>query len=123
VNDRAPAGQENQTNNKLKVAAPMNLANRNYQEKRSFIRMKVETPIAVRLNQLVQLSGTCHNLSGGGMLISLAEPLPLHQELEVTVSSNHGHNPMLRALTRVCRLPEAKDERFMTGLEIVNLLE
>ena len=101
----------------------MNLASRNYQEKRSFIRMKVETPITVQLNQHKHLQGTCHNLSGGGMLVSLAEPLPLHQELEVTVSSNHGHNPMLRALTRVCRLPEVSGARFMTGLEIVTLLE
>lgn len=102
----------------------MNLASRNYQEKRNFIRMKVETPVAVTLNRQTRLQGTCHNLSGGGMLISLAEPLPLHQEMEVTVSSNHGHSPMLHALTRVCRLSEAdRGKRFMAGLEIVSLLE
>lgn len=101
----------------------MNLASRDYQEKRSFIRMKVETPVAVQLHPEKHLQGTCHNLSGGGMLISLAEPLPLRQELEVTVSSNHGHNPMLRALTRVCRLPETSDTRYFVGLEIVTLLD
>lgn len=101
----------------------MNLASRNYQEKRNFIRMKVNIPVAVTLDQQTNLQGTCHDLSGGGMLISLAEPLPLQQELEVRVSSNYGHNPMLRALTRVCRMSEAKDARFMAGLEIVSLLE
>lgn len=101
----------------------MNLASRNYQEKRSFIRMKVETPVAVQLHPQKRLQGTCHNLSGGGMLISLEEPLPLDQELEVTVSSNHGHNPMLRALTRVCRLPQTSGARFLAGLEIVALLD
>jgi len=101
----------------------MNLSSRNYQEKRSFIRMKVDIPVAVTLDEQTKLHGTCHDLSGGGMLISLSEPLPLQQELEVRVSSNHGHNPVLRAMTRVCRLPEAKGARFMAGLEIVSLLE
>lgn len=101
----------------------MNLASRNYQEKRNFIRMKVDTPIAITLDQQTHLQGTCHNLSGGGMLISLTEPLPMHQELEVTVRSSHGHNPMLRAMTRVRRLSEGKGARFIAGLEIVSLLE
>lgn len=101
----------------------MNLASRNYHEKRSFIRMKVDTPVDVRLDSNTNLRGTCHNLSGGGMLISVPEPLPLDTELEVTVSSNHGHSPMLRALTKVRRAPAASAERFQVGLEIISLLE
>ncbi len=101
----------------------MNLASRNYQEKRNFIRMRVDTPIDVKLDQHRTLQGTCHNLSGGGMLISVSEPLPLGRDLEVTVSSNHGHNPMLRALTRVRRGPTAGTENFTVGLEIITLLD
>jgi hypothetical protein len=101
----------------------MNLASRSYEEKRSFIRMKVDTPIDIRMGQHTQLQGTCHNLSGGGMLISLNEPIPLHEPLGVTVSSQYGHYPMLRALARVCRLQESPGRGFMAGLEIVELLE
>lgn len=101
----------------------MNLAGRNYEEKRNFIRMKVDTLADVRLDPLRQWTGKCHNLSGGGMLISLAEPLPLGMELEVTVSSSHGHNPVLKALTRVCRVNTLKPQECRVGLKILTLLE
>lgn len=103
----------------------MNLASRNYQEKRNFIRMKVDTPVEV-ISQKQVLSGVCHNLSGGGMLISLDEPLPLGSQLEVTVSSNHGHNPMLHALTQVQRaepqLAQSKKPCHL-GLAIIRMLD
>lgn len=102
----------------------MNLANRSYEEKRSFIRMKVNAAVDVKLDQELKLAGTCHNLSGGGMLISLPDSLPLGSELEVTLSSNHGHSPMLRALTKVRRVqPEIPQQSCRLGLEILSLLD
>jgi hypothetical protein len=101
----------------------MNLANRSYEEKRNFIRMRVDTPVDVKLGQQRQWQGKCHNLSGGGMLISVPESLPLGVELEVTVSSHHGHNPMLKALTKVCRVNSLTPQECRVGLEILTLLE
>lgn len=104
----------------------MNLANRDYQEKRSFIRMKVDTPISVTIGDGATLTGTCHNLSGGGMLISVPEILPLGAELEVAVTSHHGHNPMLVASTKVIRVlsqPDTVAKPCYIGLEILNILE
>lgn len=100
----------------------MNLANRSYEEKRNFIRMKVNTPVDIRVDEVRRVHGTCHNLSGGGMLVSLPESLPLGCQLEVTVSSSHGHSPMLRALTRVSRVQPA-EQNCRLGLEIISLLE
>lgn len=100
----------------------MNLANRSYEEKRSFIRMKVDTPVDVKLGHQQSWEGICHNLSGGGMLISVSEPLPLGAELEVTVSSHHGHSPMLKALTKVSRVQQ-EPQCYRVGLEIVSLLD
>lgn len=102
----------------------MNLANRDYKEKRSFIRMKVNTLVDVKLDQQRQLTGICHNLSGGGMLISIPESLPLGSELEVILSSHHGHSPMLRARTKVSRVqPEVPQQNCHLGLEILSLLD
>jgi hypothetical protein len=114
----------------------MNLANRSYAEKRNFIRMRVDIPVdvklapdvkslpvEVKLGQQRQWAGKCHNLSGGGMLISVPEPLPLGVELEVTVSSHHGHSPMLKALTKVCRVNSPTPHECRLGLEILTLLE
>ncbi len=101
----------------------MNLANRSYEEKRNFIRMKVDTPVDVKLGQQRNWEGKCHNLSGGGMLISVPEMLPLGAELEVTVSSHHGHHPMLKALAKVCRVTLKTPQDCRVGLEILSLLE
>lgn len=104
----------------------MNLANRNYHEKRCYIRMKVETPIDVLVDGQAPLRGTCHNLSGGGMLISLSETLPLGTQLEVSVSSNHGHNPVLKAVAQVSRVqsqPHMSAKPCMLGLSILEMIE
>jgi c-di-GMP-binding flagellar brake protein YcgR len=100
----------------------MNLASRNYQEKRNFVRMKVETPISAKIAADITFEGTCHNLSGGGMFVSMPQALPEDHEIEVTLSSNHGHHPILKAITKVKRVhtPEAP---FLVGLEIVRLLD
>lgn len=100
----------------------MNLANRSYEEKRNFIRMRVNTPAEVKVDQNLW-AGICHNLSGGGMMISVPEPLPLGAELEVTVSSHHGHSPMLKALTKVRRVQPLASQECRIGLEILNLLD
>lgn len=99
----------------------MNLASRTYEEKRNFIRMKVETPVEISVNHR-QLHGICHNLSGGGMAISADEPLSLGVEVEVTVSSHYSHSPVLHALTKVCRI-QPGERQYRMALEIVSLLD
>lgn len=101
----------------------MNLASRSYQEKRNYIRMKVETPIDLVLREDQSLQGICHNLSGGGMLISLSSPVPVGTELQATVSSNHGHNPMLTARVRVNRVESNPSQTYQLGLEIIRMLD
>lgn len=104
----------------------MNLASRDYQEKRSYIRMKVDTPVDIQLEQGGNLHGICHNLSGGGMLISLSEPLPIGTTMEATLSSNHGHNPMLKAMVRVKRIqakPNASSQPCKLALEILDVVD
>lgn len=104
----------------------MELTSRQYHEKRNFIRMKMETPIDVLTSQRSSTRGICHNLSGGGLLISMAEALPLGTEIEVTIRSKFGQNPMLRAEALVQRLhldPELPSSRCQMGLQITRLLE
>lgn len=100
--------------------------NREYQEKRNFIRMKVDTPATVTItSEGNQHSGTCRDLSGGGMLVELDAALPVGTTVEVSIASTHGHSPMLRAeaeVTRVVAQPGAEANPCLVGLEILRML-
>jgi c-di-GMP-binding flagellar brake protein YcgR len=102
----------------------MHSLEREYSEKRNFIRMKVNTSaqVSIATDQHVH-EGICQDLSGGGMLVRLEEAPPLDTELTVTVTSNHGHNPMLRARCIVARVEPGPKQSFLVGLEIQDLLD
>ena len=104
----------------------MNSIDRNYQEKRNYIRMKVDTPVSVKVESAdTLLNGVCKDLSGGGMLVELNSALPVGAEAYVEIASGHGHAPMLKAKTRVSRVesqPNAEEQPCVLGLEIVEVL-
>jgi hypothetical protein len=99
----------------------MELSTRNYQEKRSFIRMKLDCPAKIALPD-DEFTGVCSNLSGGGMLLVLDTPLTTGTECIVSISSHFGHGPMLRAKTKVIRAMSC-DGKCHAGLSIVELLD
>jgi hypothetical protein len=101
----------------------MNLASRNYQEKRNFPRMNVHTPIEVTLENQPVVMGTCHNLSGDGLLISVDLTAAVGARMEITVSSGHGHKPVLKALTEVRRVLADAQRGSNLGLKILHLVE
>lgn len=104
----------------------MSTANRDYQEKRNFIRMKIETPAQIELTDGDKtFQGICRDLSGGGMLVELDSALPVGSEVKVQIASAHGHAPMLEALTEVARVvaqPGAESTPCLLGLEIKRVL-
>jgi c-di-GMP-binding flagellar brake protein YcgR len=102
----------------------MGLLDRDYDEKRNFIRMKVETPVQVKVNTLEQeAEGICHDLSGGGMLLSLDNEMALNTEIVVTVVSDHGHSPMMKARCSVARIEPGPSNTNMIGVEILEIID
>ncbi len=99
----------------------MELSTRNYQEKRSFIRMKLDCPARIGLEE-DQITGICSNLSGGGMLLVLDNPIDIGTVCVVSISSHFGHGPMLKAKAKVIRAMNS-DGRCHAGLSIVELLD
>ncbi len=104
----------------------MNSTNRDYQEKRNFIRMKIDTPASVEVNDGHSVyEGICRDLSGGGMLVELDATLPVGTLVDVCIASGHGHAPMLKARTEVARVvaqPGADKSPCLLGLEIREVL-
>lgn len=102
----------------------MNQPMREFSEKRDFIRMQIDSPVDMTLEHDGDtLSGTCLNLSGGGMMIEVNRVIPVGTVVEVTVSSGHGHNPMLKANAVVNRVTAEASETCTLGLEIKALID
>lgn len=102
----------------------MGLSDKAYSEKRDFIRMKISAPLNATLsadNGIIE--GNCRDLSGGGMLVATKENIAPGTQLEVEVSSAHGHNPKLRARARVARTIAGDEGNYELGLEILEVLE
>jgi len=102
----------------------MSLLDREYSEKRNFIRMKIDTPAEVTvLDREENCRGVCHDLSGGGMLLTIDKEVALDTELLVTVSTTHGHQPMLSARCVVSRVEPGPKQSYLLGLEINEVLK
>ncbi len=105
----------------------MNSANRDYLEKRNFIRMKIETPASVEIDDgKMTYQGVCRDLSGGGMLLELESALPVGTTVNICITSGHGHAPMLNAKAEVARIvaqPGADKSPCLLGLEIIEVLD
>lgn len=102
----------------------MDRINRTYNEKRNFIRMKIDTPADVVIeSQGGSFQAVCRDLSGGGMLIESPQKLDTGLELVVKLASHHLNSPMLKARAIVARAKQNRDGEFTLGLEIVEMLD
>lgn len=99
----------------------MELSTRHYQEKRNFIRMKLDCPAVLQFSDKIY-KGLCSNLSGGGMLLIIDEGADVGSECTISISSHFGHGPMLKAKTRVIRALNY-DNKYHLGLSIIELLD
>lgn len=101
----------------------MSSLNREYSEKRNFIRMKVDTPAQLTETDSQQTyNGLCHDLSGGGMLLTLDEEVAIDTEFMVTVEAGHRTNPILQARCTVARVEPGPQNTFLLGLEISEII-
>ena len=100
----------------------MSLANRAYSEKRNFIRMRIDSPVDIHLEEEDDIQGLCCDLSGGGMAVEVSRALPVGTALTISLSSSHGHSPMLKARAHVARVSAGPNETCVLGLEIDELL-
>lgn len=101
----------------------MGISDKSYSEKRDFIRMKIGAPLNAKLTvPSGVIEGRCLDLSGGGLQIETAEPLPVGTEATVEVASDHGHNPSLKARVRVVRSVTNEAGNHLIGLEIIQII-
>lgn len=98
----------------------MTITERSYEEKRDFIRMKVDTIVSfTRADSKERYEGRCRNLSGAGMLLETDKKLSVGDRLSVVVpSEGPGFSP-LDASVEVVRVDPIPDmHKYLVGVVI-----
>ncbi|MFA7555508.1 MAG: PilZ domain-containing protein [Spongiibacteraceae bacterium] len=90
---------------------------RSYNEKRDFIRMKINTPVSVT-HAGVQYQATCKDLSGAGMLIETQHLFNLGDILDVSIASQLDSHLPFNATTEVSRVDAGNEDTHIIGLSI-----
>ncbi|WP_417781372.1 PilZ domain-containing protein [Stutzerimonas xanthomarina] len=98
----------------------MTQQDRDYSEKRDFIRMNIET--AITLTQGDQhYQATCLDLSSTGMQVVAATRLQTGDKVHVHIPSEHSELKGLEAETEVVRVATLEDGWQSLGLAILSM--
>ena len=97
----------------------MSLAN-SYEEKRNFIRMRVETPLTLTLDDRT-ITCVCVDLSGTGMCLETQDKLNIGDEGVAFLPSYQNKFAPLNACIRINRKLEDGNTHYY-GAEIIELL-
>lgn len=94
---------------------------RSYSEKRDFIRMKINSPVAINCDGKDYL-GVCKDLSGAGMLVEMETTLPIGADLKVSIEQKGETHLPFHASATVSRV-EPIDDKYLVGLSITEIHE
>lgn len=97
----------------------MTLLERNYTEKRDYIRLPVNTPAKLLLAEEEEgVSCTCRNLSAAGMLLEVDREFEPGTSLSVSISTERdGYEPLSADVT-VSRCVSFNDNQYLLGVVI-----
>lgn len=100
----------------------MSNTERAYTEKRTFIRMKVDTPVVLTLldGSNTELDAICKDLSGTGMLAEIDHQIPLGTQVRIEIKS--GKTPF-SAEAEVARIKTSPSGNYIHGLKIKDIIE
>jgi len=99
-----------------------NVYNRNWDEKRDFIRMKVDTEITLAVdNSDVRVTGYCRDLSGTGMLIEVDQEVDAGTICHTNLPSNNDAFPSLDAKVKILRCIQLSENKYQIGTEILEI--
>ncbi len=98
----------------------MTQRDRDYSEKRDFIRMQIETSITLT-HDGQQYEATCLDLSSTGMQVLAATSLQMGDKVQAHIPSEHSELKGLHAETEVVRVGTHEDGRQSLGLAILSM--
>lgn len=123
--------QEERTNTVLKPTkssqhhgeATMTLGNRSFEEKRSFIRMKMDAMVSFSIEgKQGRYEGRCKNISGAGVLLESAKKLPIGTRIQVIIPSESRDLDNLNATVEIMRVIAHPDQhKYELGGAIIQI--
>lgn len=100
----------------------MSFHDQNYNEKRDFIRMKVQTNATLTLvDSAEQFSVACHDLSSQGVQLVLSRALPEGARIQLAIPSPTEHLPGLQASGEVMRCITEANGQYTVGIQFDSL--
>lgn len=93
---------------------------RNYHEKRDFIRMKVNTQLNIAF-QGSDYPGTCVDLSGTGMSIETTQAFAMGDVLDISIDQKGDHRRSFHASAEVARLRQDEAGNYILGLLFIDI--
>ncbi len=99
----------------------MNEKQRNYDEKRDFIRMSLNSEAVLHLRGQSH-PAVCVDLSSSGMQLSSTCPAIVGDRVEVEIGSLHSSLDGLKAIASVIRCEPATGRKQLLGLKILEML-
>ena len=96
----------------------MSKMDRDYTEKRDFIRMRLETSV-ILLHGGQSIEALCHDLSSTGMRLEADCQVQLGDQVKVLISSGHTELKELVSDAQVVRITPTASGRLMLGLNVL----
>lgn len=94
---------------------------RDYDEKRDHIRMKLDTPIQVKLDTGNYIEGTCLDLSVNGMQLELDQAIDTGECIEACIRTGMSKVPDLFSKATIVRTTRIDANRYLHGVHIESM--
>lgn len=99
----------------------MGQIDRDFEEKRNFIRMQMDSIAKLTINGSQTLDVTCHDLSATGMSLIASQPVQLKTEVSVTVPSPNAQFQAMESSGKVIRCDKVSETEYQIGVEITSI--
>lgn len=96
----------------------MSNAAREYQEKRDFIRMQIETPATLQLENGNEYPVFCVDLSSSGAQLQSSQAIPSNSVGKLSICSGGGNTSNLDVEVTVCRVQMSEQNDYQVGVLI-----
>ncbi len=96
----------------------MSVNDRNYEEKRDFIRMRVDADVRL-IHAGEEIPAVCIDLSGSGMQLEAARKFDVGDIIKVVIQSEHAALEGLQSRTQVVWVMEEEEGTQRLGLRIL----